>query len=645
MADPVSKEPVIKIFVSHRIDQVSETIDNPLYVNVRCGAVYDKREPEEYGHMLGDDIGDNISDKKERFCELTVQYWAWKNVKADYYGLCHYRRYLSFSDEKYKTRNGEHDAGCVGVTCINPNMIQKYHLTDQKKVQQELEDYDVILDEPIDISKTFRTNYHQMEMAPTWHNMKDVDTALEILAEKYPEMKEAADEYMHKTSKTRLYNCFIMRSDIFNNYCEYLFSILFELEKRMDTTHYSDQMNRSIGTIGERLFAIYCFYLQKQKKYRIKVNQLLFIDYTNRRTDLLPAFSANNVPIVLVANNYYVPYLYVFLKSVIKFATPEHNYDIIVFQKDFTSENKKVLEQLAMEHGLHNISIRFYNPTYELGNAHFFMNTTQVSVETYYRMLAPWILHAYEKAIVMDCDIIANHDIAELYDIDVSKVLAAGVADCVYQGWLNGTDPTAYKYTTDVMEMKNPYNYVNTGVLLMNLDLWRKSYTLDEIIKMETNCTFRIREQDLLNVLFEGKFTFIDVRWNYYLPVNDSVKYALQFAIKDAKKQYDDAAGNPYLIHWASAPKPWNAPEVPMADKWWEFARNTPFYEAILGRMIDFKNNGVHVWGGLQLSFARRVADKLLPKGSGRREALKKVMPRGSKQFELLKRLYHKFTF
>lgn len=56
-------KPVIKIFVSHRTDQVSETIDNPMYVNVRCGAVYDKRNPEEYEHMLGDDTGDNISEK------------------------------------------------------------------------------------------------------------------------------------------------------------------------------------------------------------------------------------------------------------------------------------------------------------------------------------------------------------------------------------------------------------------------------------------------------------------------------------------------------------------------------------------------------------------------------------------------------
>ena len=91
------EKPDIKIFVSHRIDLDSETIDNPLYIPVRCGAVYDERENVT---MLGDDTGDNISEKRMTYNELTVQYWAWKNVKADYYGLCHYRRYLSFSKNK-----------------------------------------------------------------------------------------------------------------------------------------------------------------------------------------------------------------------------------------------------------------------------------------------------------------------------------------------------------------------------------------------------------------------------------------------------------------------------------------------------------------------------------------------------------------
>ncbi|MDR0643885.1 MAG: DUF4422 domain-containing protein, partial [Treponema sp.] len=81
----------IKIFVSHRIDKDSETINNPLFYPVRCGAVFDEREDKP--NIPGDDTGDNISEKRLSYCELTVQYWAWKNVEADYYGLCHYRRY------------------------------------------------------------------------------------------------------------------------------------------------------------------------------------------------------------------------------------------------------------------------------------------------------------------------------------------------------------------------------------------------------------------------------------------------------------------------------------------------------------------------------------------------------------------------
>ena len=88
----------IKIFVSHRIDLNSELIQNPLYVPVRCGAVFDDKNPRG---LAGDDTGDSISQRRMTFCEFTVQYWAWKNAEADYYGLCHYRRYLSFAKKRY----------------------------------------------------------------------------------------------------------------------------------------------------------------------------------------------------------------------------------------------------------------------------------------------------------------------------------------------------------------------------------------------------------------------------------------------------------------------------------------------------------------------------------------------------------------
>ena len=61
----------IRIFVSHRIDIDSETVDTPVYFPVRCGAVYDEEGNSE---IQGDDTGDNISKLRMSFCEFTVQY-------------------------------------------------------------------------------------------------------------------------------------------------------------------------------------------------------------------------------------------------------------------------------------------------------------------------------------------------------------------------------------------------------------------------------------------------------------------------------------------------------------------------------------------------------------------------------------------
>lgn len=135
------EKPDIKIFVSHRIDLDSETIDDPLYIPVRCGAVFDKRENVA---MLGDDTGDNISEKRLSYCELTVQYWAWKNVKADYYGLCHYRRYLSFAPDKkledcYKN---------VPERSIDKKTAELYRLN-YDSAAEWIKDYDIVVSDPV----------------------------------------------------------------------------------------------------------------------------------------------------------------------------------------------------------------------------------------------------------------------------------------------------------------------------------------------------------------------------------------------------------------------------------------------------------------------------------------------------------------
>ena len=133
------EKPDIKIFVSHRIDMDSQTIDNPLYIPVRCGAVFDDRENID---MLGDDTGDNISNKRLHYSELTVQYWAWKNCEAEYYGLCHYRRYLAFKN--VENGNYRNDANQVVESVLSPFSAKKYGINDYYRMRNEIIKYDFL---------------------------------------------------------------------------------------------------------------------------------------------------------------------------------------------------------------------------------------------------------------------------------------------------------------------------------------------------------------------------------------------------------------------------------------------------------------------------------------------------------------------
>ena len=84
----------IKLFIS--VFKSDTDIDGDILAPVSAGAaLYDNDDPKL---ELCDDAGDNISGLNPQYCELTVQYWAWKNCSFDFGGIMHQRRYFDFSD-------------------------------------------------------------------------------------------------------------------------------------------------------------------------------------------------------------------------------------------------------------------------------------------------------------------------------------------------------------------------------------------------------------------------------------------------------------------------------------------------------------------------------------------------------------------
>ena len=277
----MAQPPKIKIFVSHRIDINSELIDNPLYVPVRCGAVFDQENPM---NIQGDDTGDNISEKRMSFCEFTVQYWAWKNVDADYYGLCHYRRYLSFSEKCYPTD----EYNMVYAPILTGREKNLFGLTDPNSMRERIFPYDLIVSDYAEVSHIPTPDGKKRTVREMWDahdgvffEKRVIDWMFRLIDEKSPEYSQSAREYFSGT-RHRGFNCYVMRRELFDRLCQFQFPIMFEIAYRLDTTGYTQTMRRTPAFIGEMLYGIFVYHITTKETWRVCERQLVFFQNTER---------------------------------------------------------------------------------------------------------------------------------------------------------------------------------------------------------------------------------------------------------------------------------------------------------------------------------------------------------------------------
>ena len=197
--------------------------DDPMYLPVQMGhAIH-----PAIGY-IGDDTGENISERNANFCELTGLYWAAHNIDSDYIGIVHYRRYFG---SRQKSRFAPKKERVIG----------------HEELGKILATTNVIL--PKERHYFIETNYSQYIHA---HHKQDLTVTRSIIARKCPEYLPAYDLYMSKTHAHH-FNVFVMEGELLRHYCTWLFDILFELEQELDMTGYSENDRRVFGFVSERL--------------------------------------------------------------------------------------------------------------------------------------------------------------------------------------------------------------------------------------------------------------------------------------------------------------------------------------------------------------------------------------------------------
>lgn len=570
----------IRIFVTHTPNRHTMSVDNPLFYNVIAGSDYQTESVPEGFYC--DNTGENISSRNKSYCELTTQYWAWKNVEADYYGFCHYRRFFNFSEDSIT----ESCWGTIEFDYLNAKAKQKLHLNEQD-MRKCIEAHDFLIAKGVDASyMNAKSIYDQYERAPELH-IEDVELLLSILKKSYPHLYDTAVRFFH--GKT-FYPCnmFIMKKELFKEYCAILFDVLEQFEKRADMRNYSREGYRTTGHLGERMAGIYYLYLKEQKKYKLGELQIALIHHADAEKKVLIDPSPEAVPIVLAANQKYVPILYTCAQSICENTSEKYKYHIYIFHTDITAESQKKFQKLSKD----NIDFSFIDVGSKV-DGYKLQAKEHITTETFYRFLILDILKGYKKVVYLDCDMIICHDVAELYHTELGTNLIAGVRDADFAGQCNGKASEMRQYCLKTLGLENPFQYFQAGTLVFNVEEMNKVTSVQKLFEMSDTGVYRFSDQDILNVVCKGRVTYLDMSWNLLFDWNNFrwsqvIKHAPYYILDE----YEEARKHPYIVHYAGCTKPWMKPDEDMAEYFWEVARRNEFYEVLLSGMVEYKMSG-----------------------------------------------------
>lgn len=252
---------------------------NEIYCPIEIGAIKHKNK----FLLCRDDIGENISEKNNTYCELTALYWIWKNdISSEIIGLTHYRRYFNFIDKNIFYLNRY-----IGINRTKD--IEMYINVNEKQLKKILEENDIILPKPWYTNVTLREHYNRE------HYECDFDMLEIILKNKYPEYSNSFDVVV-KRNYMYLLNMFIVKRDIFMDYMKWLFDILEELEKHIKISNDRYQ-SRTIGFIAERLINVYVYH----NNLKVKELPIIFIDEKDKNINR-PKFIGYRACLSLIRN-------------------------------------------------------------------------------------------------------------------------------------------------------------------------------------------------------------------------------------------------------------------------------------------------------------------------------------------------------
>lgn len=261
--------------------------------------------------------------------------------------------------------------------------------------------------------------------------------------------------------------------------------------------------------------------------------------------------SDSNLHVVLCFDEKYANQAAVATWSAFKHSAPDITFHWF-FEKacsELATQLRIKLERKGVAVHLHEVGLQFAS---EWKTAFHFTSAM------YLRLCAPILLSSHEKVIYLDCDVIVNSDLGPLFSTQMGDSLIAGVID---EGGEAGCK---------VQRIPGD-RYINTGVLLMNLEALRKDNFLNKLQDLYPAIEDQLiwPDQCLINKYAEGRKVILDESWNRQIFSNETSKDEFQ-------KLVDTQPSS--ILHFVGAVKPWHGWCNPtIAEYWWQYAIELKF--------------------------------------------------------------------
>ena len=329
---------------------------------------------------------------------------------------------------------------------------------------------------------------------------------------------------------------------------------------------------RYIGVFGKRQVNYIYQYPWKEENYKMNNYKKEYIQ---------PAYSRNNIPLAISCSNEYVKYLSVLLQSIMDHSSVDNNYDILILNKGIEKRNQNLIEKQCCHD---NVSVRFVSTNEYIQNGGFY--TEGLSIEAYFRMFLTDIMYNYDKTLYLDVDTYVLTDIADLYNIDIGDSYIAACIDInIVASYILGNHWKPY--IDKILELDHPYEYVQSGVMVLNLRQLRKDFSFDYLIKLSKEKEWRLYDQDVLNYMCKNNIYFLDPSYNV-IDIQEGRKENIKKnAPEELQRKFFEARTQPKIIHFVGKKKPWISFNTEFSEYFWESARKTPFYESILISRIN----------------------------------------------------------